>query len=56
MQSGEQIFKMANLKTDYKILQQATKDSKEFIEQNINNNFENYKHYQSIVNNLHFID
>jgi len=56
LQSGEQIFKMANLKTDYKILNQANKDSKEFIEQNINNNFESYKDYQSIVKNLNFID
>ena len=56
LQSGEQIFKMANLKTDYKILNQANKDSKEFIEQNISNNFENYKDYQSIVKNLNFID
>jgi len=56
MQSGEQVFKMANLKTDYKILSAANKDSQEFIEQNIHNNFENYKDYQSIVQNLNFID
>jgi len=56
LQSGEQIFKMANLKTDYKILNQANKDSKEFIEENINNNFEDYKEYQSIVKTLNFID
>ena len=56
MQSGEQVFKMANLKTDYKILSAANKDSQEFIEQNIHNNFENYQEYQSIVQNLNFID
>ena len=55
-QSGEQIFKMANLKTDYKILEAAKKDSKEFIEENINNNFQNFKEYQSIGQNLIFID
>ena len=56
LQSGEQIFKMANLKKDYKILSAANKDSQEFIEENIYNNFANHLYYQQIVENLNFVD
>ena len=56
LQSGEQIFKMANLKTDYKILAAANKDSQEFIEENITNNFEQFNEYQIVVEKLNFID
>ena len=55
-QSGEMDFKIANITRDIKILKQANIDSKEFIEQNINNNFTNYSHYQNIIKQINFID
>ena len=42
-QSGDMSFKIANLHEDMKILLQARDDSKEFFNQNKDNNFENYK-------------
>lgn len=56
IQSGEQIFKLANLKRDYKILLAASKDSEEFIEKNIIDNFQKFPEYQAIKKNLTFID
>jgi len=55
-QSGEMDFKIANITRDIKILKQANIDSQEFIEQNINNNFTNYSHYQNIIKEINFID
>ncbi len=51
-QSGEMDFKIADLKRDIKILIQVSKDSKEFIENNIDNNFENYPYYKSLINSI----
>ena len=51
-QSGDMVFKIANLQTDYKILLQCKKDTEEFINDNIENNFRNYSYYQNILNNL----
>ena len=47
---------MADLKRDYKILTHANKDSQEFIEDNIKNNFINYPHYKTIIEEINFID
>lgn len=55
-QSGIKVFKMADLKRDYKILTSANKDSQEFIEENINNNFEKYEEYKNIIKEINFID
>ncbi len=55
-QSGDMEFKVANLHQDMKILLQARDDSKEFLNENINNNFENYKEYAKIVNEIRNLD
>ncbi len=55
-QSGEMGFKVVNLHQDMKILLQTRDDSKEFILENINNNFENYKEYAKIVNEIRNLD
>ena len=55
-QSGDMEFKVTNLHQDMKILLQARDDSKEFLNENINNNFENYKEYAKIVNEIRNLD
>ena len=55
-QSGDMSFKIANLHEDMKILLQARDDSKEFFNQNKDNNFENYKEYAKIINELTKLD
>ncbi len=55
-QSGQMIFKLADIKEDIRILKQCNIDSKEFIEENISNNFINYPHYKEIINEINFID
>ena len=55
-QSGDMEFKVSNLHQDMKILLQARDDSKEFLMNNINNNFENYKEYAKIVEELMNLD
>ena len=55
-QSGDMVFKMANIKRDFKILVQCKKDSLDFIKDNIVDNFSSYKQFRNIVNDLEFID
>lgn len=55
-QSGDMEFKVSNLHQDMKILLQAKADSKEFLDENITNNFENYQEYAKIVNELMNLD
>ncbi len=55
-QSGDMTFKVSNLHQDMKILLQAKADSKEFIDNNINNSFENYKEYAKIVEEISNLD
>lgn len=55
-QSGDMVFKIADLKSDMKILTQANVDSAKFIENNIDNNFEMYPHYVKIIEELNHID
>lgn len=55
-QSGDMSFKIANLHEDMKILLQARDDSKEFFNQNKDNNFENYEEYAKIINELTKLD
>ena len=51
-QSGDMIFKIADIKTDYRILLQCKNDSEEFLQNNIENNFRNYPYYENIVESL----
>ena len=55
-QSGEMTFKLANLKSDIKILKQANIDTEEFISNNIQNNFKDYPYYNQIIDTIKFID
>ncbi len=52
-QSGDMIFKLANLKEDYKILLQAQKDSEEYIN---SNKYKNNDLYKKIIKNVSIID
>ncbi len=51
-QSGDMVFKVANLKADYKILLQAKKDAEQFIKNNINNEFNEWPEYKEIYKNI----
>ena len=55
-QSGDMEFKVANLHQDMKILLQAKADSKEFLDDNIKNHFENYKEYAKIIEEISNLD
>ncbi len=55
-QSGDMVFKVANLHEDIKILLQARDDSKEFFEENRDNNFSNYPMYGKIINEITNLD
>ena len=48
-QSGDMVFKIADLKKDYKILLQCKKDVDKFILDNIENSFRNYSYYNAIL-------
>lgn len=56
MQSGERVFKIANLTSDTKILTQANIDSDKFIKENKDDNFSNYPMYLSLIKELEHID
>ncbi|MDE6141860.1 MAG: ATP-dependent DNA helicase RecG, partial [Bacilli bacterium] len=51
-QSGDMVFKIADIHSDYKILLQCKEDSQQFLDENIENNFRNYAYYQNIVDQL----
>ena len=55
-QSGDMEFKVADLHKDMKILLQAKVDSKEFLDDNIKNHFENYKEYAKIIEEISNLD
>lgn len=55
-QSGEQSFKLADIKNDFKILLQAKEDSEEFLIKNIRNNFKNNQKYYKIINEIKSLD
>lgn len=52
-QSGDMIFKLANLKRDYKILLQAKKDALEFIN---SGEYKKYDYYEKLVKSVEFLD
>lgn len=52
-QSGDMVFKIADLKRDYRILLQAQKDSNEYI---INKEYLNNSFYSKIVDDIKFIN
>ena len=55
-QSGDMVFKMGDIRRDYKILIQCKNDAKVFVEKNYVNNFSNYKHFRKVIKEIEFID
>ncbi len=55
-QSGDMVFKMANLKTDIKLLTTANVDSGEFIKNEKENDFEEYPEYAKLIEELSHLD
>lgn len=55
-QSGDMVFKVANISKDMKILTQANIDSKRFIRENEKNDFINYPKYKEIIKTITHID
>lgn len=55
-QSGDMVFKMGDIKRDYKILTQCKTDAKEFINENIVDNFNTYPQFKKLIKELEFID
>ena len=55
-QSGDMVFKLADIRRDYKILLQCKKDANEFITNNLVDNFNLYPEFRKIIKELEFID
>ena len=55
-QSGDMVFKLADIRRDFKILIQCKKDANEFIKNNLSNNFQNYPQFNKIIKEIEFID
>ena len=55
-QSGDMVFKLADIRRDYKILLQCKKDANEFITNNLADNFNLYPEFRKIIKELEFID
>lgn len=51
-QHGDMVFRISDIIKDSRILLQCKKDSEEFILNNIENNFRDYKYYQNLINEL----
>ena len=55
-QSGDMVFKIGDIRRDFKILNQCKNDAKEFIKENTVNNFDAYPQFKKIIKELEFID
>ena len=55
-QSGDMVFKMGDIRRDFKILYQCKSDSLDFIKNNIVDNFSSYPQFKKIIKELEFID
>ncbi|MGM9834807.1 MAG: ATP-dependent DNA helicase RecG [Bacilli bacterium] len=55
-QSGDMVFKIGDLRKDYKIMLQAKNDAQAFIKDNVENDFANYSCYKRIIKMVDFID
>lgn len=55
-QSGDMVFKMANLQTDMQLLTRANVDSQRFIEENKDGDFEAYPEYRNLKESLSHLD
>ena len=50
------VFKMGDIRRDYKILVQCKKDANEFVSNNMSDNFSKYPQFQRIIKEIEFID
>jgi hypothetical protein len=50
------VFKIGDIRRDYKILVQCKNDSKVFLDNNIKNNFKDYPEYREVIKELEFLD
>lgn len=55
-QSGDMVFKLADIRRDFKILTQCKMDASQFISHNIVDNFATYPQFRKIIKELEFID
>lgn len=55
-QSGDMVFKLGDIRRDFKILAQCKTDASKFIADNIVNNFSNYPQFRNVIKELEFID
>ena len=55
-QSGDMVFKVGDIRRDFRILNQCKNDAKEFIKENTVNNFDTYPQFKKIIKELEFID
>lgn len=55
-QSGDMVFKLGDIRRDFKILTQCKTDASKFIGDNIVNNFNDYPQFRNVIKELEFID
>jgi len=55
-QSGDMVFKMGDIRRDFKILTQCKMDAHYFITNHIVNNFSDYPQFRKIIKEMEFID
>lgn len=55
-QSGDMVFKLGDIRRDFKILTQCKTDASKFIGDNIDNNFNDYPQFRNVIKELEFID
>ena len=55
-QSGDMVFKVGDIRRDFKILNQCKNDAKDFIKENAVDNFNTYPQFKKIIKDLEFID
>ena len=55
-QSGDMVFKLADIRRDFRILTQCKQDASKFINDNIVDNFSNYPQFRTLIKELEFID
>lgn len=55
-QSGDMVFKLADIRRDFRVLAQCKQDASKFIQDNAVDNFSNYPQFRGVIKELEFID
>lgn len=55
-QSGDMVFKLADIRRDFRVLAQCKQDASKFIQDNVVDNFSNYPQFREVIKELEFID